>query len=660
MKFTICLLAIVLNSIIVFSQKDITGLLSDLKKATSASEKIDAYRDIFKYYEFTKPDSANYYIGNAIKEFTFSGNDTGVAAMTVIRAYLDVDQGRFALARENHMKALAMFESTGYKRGIASAHNGLGILDGREGNFSGATKHFLTALKLFESTNDIDGIVNTYQKLGTVNDVSNNLDKALEYYFAAIKQMEMRPVEGTHKAWLFNNIGIVYGKTGELNKALGYFTQALAGSKSPEFTDLRILTLNNLGILYDKFDSNAKALECFDEAIKITKDKNLPENYARLCVSRASVISKTDPAAAIKTLEEALVTVKSLGLKSLEADIYDSMVETYDRLGNYKEAMAKMGLLRRLEDSLEGVEKSKELMNMQATYELSKSKAELSLANEKNETNKVTRYFVIGIAILLSVVLLLLAILFKRSSRLNDELKKREAELSKSNEIKDRLFSVIGHDLRGPIGNVPAVLEILDNPGTTADERKYLMDTLTMHSKASMETLDKLLYWGNAQIKGIGINQMEFAAGKHIENNMQLSKTSAEQKHIMLSNKVPDGLSIFADPSHFDFVLRNLVSNAIKFTNPHGSITISADTKSKPDYIVFAVKDTGVGIPASKIKDIFNPFGYTTRGTADEKGTGIGLMLCKEFVTENGGEIWVETEEGKGTTFYFSLKKGKA
>ena len=106
----------------------------------------------------------------------------------------------------------------------------------------------------------------------------------------------------------------------------------------------------------------------------------------------------------------------------------------------------------------------------------------------------------------------------------------------------------------------------------------------------------------------------------------------------------------FADSAHFDFIIRNLLANALKYTYPKGSIIISADSESKIGFITFSVKDNGIGIKSAAIATIFNPL-VSTPGTADEKGTGIGLMLCKEFVTKNGGEIWVESAEGSGTTF---------
>lgn len=656
MKFITCILAFVISGFCAYAQKEIGELLSDLKNAKTVESKIEAYSGIHKYYEYSNPDSANWYTDRGLKEFRAGESDLGVAAMTVLQAFMDSYQGRILMAKEKHKSALAIYQKIGNRRGVAAVHNGLGVLDIRTGNYAKATEHFMEALKLFEELNDMDGVVNTYLKLGAVNEQSNNLSKALDYYNKGIEQLERKPSPGTSLIDIYNNIGIVYAKMNDLDKAGRYFDQALAGSTRPEYIGVRIKTLNNLGILYDKLNNDKKALGYFDEALRITRDKNLAEDFVRTTVSRASVISKSDPATAIETLKEALKTAKAIGQRSLQADIYDNMGDTYERLGKYKEALEILSLLRVLEDSIINIDKDKEMMNLQAVYDLEKTNTKLTQAEYKNEKNELIRNFTIGIAIILATVLVLLLLMYKKSAQLNDKLRKREAELQKLNEIKDRLFSIIGHDLRGPIGNLPVMLELLNDAKTTQDERNYIKNSLVTLSKSSIETLDKLLYWGQAQIKGIGIKQVMFAAGAHMRDSLELIKLSAEQKQIVIVNNVAPDTIVFADPSHFDFILRNLIANAVKFTHAGGSVTISAERSSRPGFVVFAVTDTGVGIDPDKLTDIFEPFGVSTRGTADEKGNSIGLMLCKEFVTENGGAIWVETKEGKGSTFYFSLK----
>lgn len=638
--------------------QEAVSIIEKLAQSTGEDDRIDAYKAIFKYYEFSQPDSARYYLDLARAEFDKKGSKKGNASILVLSAFLDADQGRLEMAREKHAKALAIYEGIGHKRGVATAQASLGIIDVKTGNFADAGKHFLTALKIFESINDLDGIVNTYQKLGSLNEASNNLDKALEYYFAGIKQIEQHPVKGTKLVWIYNNIGVVYGKKGKFEEAQKYFNMALAGAEGPAFIDVRLLTLNNLGLVYENLGQYDKALTYLDEAIKLAQDKNLPENFARLSVSRASVVSHTNPAAALPTLLNALETVKQLGLKNLEADIYDNLGETYYRLGKYKESVDAVSKLRRLEDSLINVEKTRELMNMQSAYELEKSQVKLARAEEQGRAEKLVRNIILSVTAGLLVILVLLTIVFRKSRQLNIKLKKREDELSKLNATKDRLFSVIGHDLKGPIAHIPPVLQLLNDPGISAEERTYMMETLEAHSRASMETLDKLLFWGKTQVTGgARVNPSDFTVGDHLRHNVELARAAAEAKNIKIVNRVSDNIAIRADASHFDFIIRNLISNAIKFTNSGGTVTLECDVPAENPFVTFAVSDTGIGISDEKLAALFQPFSGSTRGTADERGTGIGLMLCKEFAEDNGGKIWVETREGAGTTFFFTMQK---
>lgn len=656
MKFKIALIFLLLYAPNIFSQVDVSSLKADLQRKNEIDDRIETYKEIFNYYQHSAPDSAARYANLGLQEFKAKKSKNGIASMTVLLAFMNALHGRMDMARQLHEEALAMFRETGNKRGMASALNGLGVLEGRGGNFRDATKHFMEALGNFESLHDTDGIVNTYMKIGVVNEKNNILDKALDYYNKALTLMGKKDVKGTDVIFLYNNIGIVYAKMGNLELALPYFQRALEGSNRPEKTGIRIQTLNNLGIVYEKYGDYKKALSYFDEALKITQDKNMPEDFARISVSRSLVIGKTNPAEAIKTLKDALKVIQELHIPSLAADIYDAMVEQYNNMGDHKEAFATMVILKHIEDSLESIEKAKEIMELQTVHELEKSNAKLALAEEKNGSDRLIRNIIIGVAIGFALLFVAVLLLYRRTNVLNRRLSKRENELLRTNDMKDKLFSIIGHDLRGPIGNVPVMLQMLDDSSTTAEERKYLIDSLVMHTRASAETLDKLLYWGQTQIKGIGMKQSIFAVGDAVQNNISLISVTADQKQISIINNIPGDIRIFADPAHFDFVVRNLLSNAVKFTHGGGRVTLNSDTRQKAGFVVFSVTDSGIGISRERQQEIFKPFASSTRGTANEKGTSIGLMLCKEFVTENGGEIWVTSEENKGSTFFFALR----
>ena len=631
-------------------------MLAKLKNAPNDSAKVEVYNAIFEHYQYSNPDSAIYYLQEGLKQFSEKNYRYGIAVMTASLGYQDGAQGRIELARKRQNEALKIFEEINNKNGIASAHNGLGVTDGRTGNYDAAVKHFMTALKIFESNSDTNGVINTYLKLGVVNEMSNNLDKALDYYNKALSLTRDKPITN-NKVYLYNNVGIIYGKKGDLKTSLGYFQKALENSDKPEFTGVRILSLINTGIVYHEFGNDEKALKYYNDALQITKDKNLPEEHARIIINIAGISSKNNPENAITQLQEALVIAKKIDNKSMLEEIYNGMLDDYKKTGNYKDALALMEEQRDLEDRLFTVDKAKEIANLESVYELEQSNTRIKELKLDEHRNLIKKDIIIVIAIGLAIALIFISTYYRKTKRLNEKLSKREAELEISNNVKDKLFSIIGHDLRGPIGNIPMMLRILGDETTTIDERKYMLESMSEHVQASMETLDKLLYWGKSQIKGRGLKPEVFNPFEYVENNIKLIRSSAGQKQITIIDKLDPNIKIICDPTHFDFIIRNLLSNAIKFTRKNGIVEISAaDSKRKSGFTVFAVKDDGIGIEKEKLSSIFEPFNSSTIGTANEKGTSMGLILCKEFVTENGGDICAESEPGKGSIFYFSFK----
>lgn len=235
-------------------------------------------------------------------------------------------------------------------------------------------------------------------------------------------------------------------------------------------------------------------------------------------------------------------------------------------------------------------------------------------------------------------------------------LHKQVRELQKLNEAKDRLFTVIGHDLNSAIKSVQPTIELYRHENTSEEERGFLLDSIEENAVSAVETLQALLEWGKSQIKGVTLNPTYFNASDVIESKLSLFKVSIRNKGITIVNNLPPEITIYADLNHFRFVFRNLLINAIKFTRASGTIEINAIKYHQPEYVIFSVKDNGTGIEKERLKQIFEPFNTSVEGTKNEKGNGIGLLLCKEFVSVNGGQIWVESEPSVGATFYVALK----
>jgi PAS domain S-box-containing protein len=238
--------------------------------------------------------------------------------------------------------------------------------------------------------------------------------------------------------------------------------------------------------------------------------------------------------------------------------------------------------------------------------------------------------------------------------------KEIEEQLMESIETKNMLFSIIAHDLRGPIGNIISILDLITNDkGLDEAEKNEFLDNLKKTSESTFRLLENLLTWSRSQSNTILLSPTQFNINKVINGTVELLSTAAEQKEIILTTKIEGNYSVFADVDSAGMIVRNLISNAIKFTPKGGSVTISTSDNGRQ--IEVEVADTGVGMKKEIVDALFTSKPVSsTFGTNREKGSGLGLILCKDFVKRNGGRIRVESVLGKGTKFVFTLPKSPA
>ncbi len=237
-------------------------------------------------------------------------------------------------------------------------------------------------------------------------------------------------------------------------------------------------------------------------------------------------------------------------------------------------------------------------------------------------------------------------------------LKKTTEELQATNAMKDKLMSIIAHDLRGPVGNFGSALTMLIENLDTFNQQMLCetMNELNVSASRVFELLENLLAWARSQNNEIEFQPVTFNICNVITNNIELLENSASQKQISFIRNFPKNIEISADINMINTVLRNLLTNAIKYSNAGGKIEIKVQDKNHKALI--SVRDFGVGIDKNNLENIFSPNRYySTYGTSNEKGTGLGLKLCKDFVTRNRGEIFVESRPGHGSIFSFTLPK---
>ena len=234
-------------------------------------------------------------------------------------------------------------------------------------------------------------------------------------------------------------------------------------------------------------------------------------------------------------------------------------------------------------------------------------------------------------------------------------VEERSGQLITANEVKDRLLSVMSHDIKSPLNSLRGILQIYNSGAISKDEfSQYAMLIENDLSKTSI-LVENILYWTASQLKGVQVKIEEFALYNLLEENVQLFKTIAANKKISLKHNASKGLVVNSDRNILNLVLRNLISNAIKFSFEGGEIDIRITQNNEE--LTIEVKDQGVGIDEETLETLLAPeLVVSTRGTGNEKGTGLGLALCRDYLHKAGGELTVESEKGIGSTFKITLK----
>ncbi|MFN4083294.1 MAG: ATP-binding protein [Bacteroidia bacterium] len=235
------------------------------------------------------------------------------------------------------------------------------------------------------------------------------------------------------------------------------------------------------------------------------------------------------------------------------------------------------------------------------------------------------------------------------------EINKQKDELAESNKVKDKIFSIIAHDMRAPLKSLQSVLDFVNDDDITLNEIKLYLNGIRKNVSSLNLMLENVLNWSKLQMGGINRVPELFDARLTIQNVLNFYEMMAKEKNITLINQVNERASVYTDKEQLNIIFRNLINNAIKFSNEGSSIYIkSAYTDNNK--IKFSVVDEGVGISKDRLDKIFNiESSFSTFGTKNEKGTGLGLQLCKEYIELNGGEIFIESEPNSGTTISFTV-----
>ncbi len=252
------------------------------------------------------------------------------------------------------------------------------------------------------------------------------------------------------------------------------------------------------------------------------------------------------------------------------------------------------------------------------------------------------------------IKLLELKLSIKRGKEATRKLEEVALELNDANKVKDKIFSIVAHDLRSPLRNINSILDMYKEGDISGEEAGDLMHSLSNKVRETADMIDNLLNWAKMQINNTEPYIEDINLLTLIELKVKKFSLNAQEKEISFEVQIAKDLNVKCDIEMLRIILRNLISNAIKFSPVKGCIVLSASVKD--NQAIVCVEDSGVGIVNDDIEKIFSKTNHiSTYGTNNEKGTGIGLQLCQDLLEKNNGKIWVESEQNKGSRFYFSI-----
>ncbi len=646
---------------------------------------------------------------HAISHYLLAQDEVGQAGAIVDQGNAYLFLAEYEKAFKNYRFALDIYEKNQLPYGICRCLNNMGIIYKNHGEYSKALDTYRKTKDIYEASDDKLSLIDTYINIGNVYVILSDYDLALNYYSNGLEISQELGVKKSI-AMILLNMGVIYNKMSDYDKALEFYSRSLKILKKLDDKINISKCLTNIGTNYtemEKYDlareyiykglsikkelgdrrsiSNGynflaeiqfhlgdynNAIELDKEAIKYKKEFNDIEGLARCYVGVSRAYLKLgELKMALSFADSALTYGESIDVIEHIVSSYYLKKEIFAALGNYPEAYKMSVAYKSFSDSLMNERKARAVNEIEIKYQTKflEEENELlrlqsSLDAEKMRRQDMMFYAFLIISILLAAILLLVIYFQSRQKRLNKSLYKKNQIITKQNLKLDRLIktkntilSIIAHDLRGTIGNQLTTISLI-NEGDLIDneERKRLLSKLENTASVSLELLENLLSWSKMQEGLIKYTPTQEDIRDVIRDVIKNLGQMVTDKQLLIKNELDKSIPCFIDKYMINELFRILLSNAGKYSMHGGEINITYSFKDKLHH--FEIKDHGIGISKQDIHNIYKGGPVSIRfGTDNEKGSGIGLTLVKEFLEYHQGTLEITSEQQSGTSFIVKL-----
>lgn len=564
-------------------------------------------------------------------------------------------------AAQSYKKAIEVFKNINDIRSLALVYESLYFLEYYRDNLTEAADYLLEAKTCHEKVNDLYGTTVVLNYLGDVYSKLDKFELSEEYYKKAIKLRDEIQNKG-NIGLLMNNLAYLYINHGMPQKSNEIVQKALKINKQREEVVYTIYSYYILGKITLHQKEYKTSEKYYDTVLNIgSRTKHfalvIPMIISKQQLGKIALETKDFDKAdqLLKTARKEFLALKDIDPTSHLLENYEIAAKLDYEKGNLEGVIEWQKKYQQLSD-----EKIKNITSEKIKRAEDRHKSELErlkMLDEQNEKEreseaklfKYKTFAYAALGIMLIILVFLIAIIRARKER-----KRLITKLDQSNQVKNKLFSIISHDLKNEIHGLEGSLNLMKDDAIPVEDFKDMIPIMANRTHQTSILLNNLLNWSKSQLKELNANPIPFDISEVIQEKFTFFTPKAIQKDINLVNKLTP-TQIYADKDMFSIVAQNLIANAIKFCNPGDTITLYSEQQD--DHYKICFKDTGIGIAPQHVHKLFEEETYTTKGTQNESGTGLGLKICKELIEHNMGTIEVESKLGEGSTFCILLPK---
>ncbi len=618
-------------------------------------------------------DSSLMYVDKALELAETLKDDYWAGKLLNLQAIIYRETSNFKKAISSQKRALAIFEHLSDTFEILGNLNNLAITYGRMRNDSAELSIHLKVFDLEMKRGNDYAIARSANNVGMAYLWLKRFGDSRKYFEIGIE----RSIAANNLQFLasaYAGMGSADNLDEQYEKALSWFHKAIQICEKNHFNEFLANNLHSAATIYEKLGDNRNALVYYTKAVELLNDKGGNEtNVVVHDISRAWLYLRTgeiDKTSSIAT--KYLALADSLDFGENYPKLLNLMANVEYQLGEYKEAYYYLLASHQASDSIGANLLKAQTEEIKTRYEVAQmeeanARLKIDLATQ-NRINRIqwTVVTVVSLLVIVSIVLLLMLrkkrkVLKSANLKLAEQKLQLEAkaiELDNLNHTKDMFFSIVAHDLKSPLQGILGCVTVLneDYDSLNDSERQKMLSLLNGSTCQLAWLLDNLLQWARNQMKMHVVNPIIFSVKQVVDEELSGMMLHASAKNISLVSEVADTFMVNADQEMIRFVIRNLISNAVKFTPSAGSVRVGVSESEH--WSMIHVIDNGIGMSEEQMANLFNiKTKGTTLGTGNEKGTGLGLVLCKDFIEQNHGRVEVESKVGSGTTFTVILPK---